>query len=80
MPFVLSRCQFPLRLAYSITMNKAQRLTFAKVGLRMERPYFAHGQLYVALSRARRFANVKVESLGSTRQGTHNGDIFTANV
>ncbi|XP_065907872.1 uncharacterized protein [Dysidea avara] len=80
MPFVLSRCQFPLRLAYSMTINKAQGQTFAKVGLHMERPCFAHGQLYVALSRARRFADVKVEILGSTRQGTHNGDTFTANV
>ena len=58
MPFVLSRCQFPLRLAYFMTISKAQGQTFSKVGLRMERPSFAHGQLHVALSRARRFANV----------------------
>ena len=48
MPFVLSRCQFPLRLAYSMTINKAQGLTFSKVGIDMQRPCFSRGQLYVA--------------------------------
>jgi len=46
----------------------------------MERPCFAHGQLYVALSRARRFADVQVEILDSNTQGTHDGDTYTTNV
>ena len=36
MPFVLTRCQFPLRLSYSMTINKAQGQTFGKVGIYME--------------------------------------------
>ena len=52
MPFTLCRRQFPLRLAYSMTINKAQGQTFEKVGLYLQRPYFSHGQLYVAFSRA----------------------------
>ena len=52
MPFVLVWCQFPLRLAYSMEINKAQGQTFSKVGIYMERPCFSHGQLYVAMSRS----------------------------
>ena len=33
LPFVLERHQFPLRLAYSMTINKAQGQTFVKVGI-----------------------------------------------
>jgi len=46
----------------------------------MERPCFAYGQLYVALSKVCRFADVKVEILGSNTQVTHDGDTYTAYV
>ena len=80
MPFVLSQCQFPLRLAYSMTINKAQGQTFSKVWIYMQRPCFSHGQLYVAMSRARRFADVKVEIINNARQGKHRGGMYTPNV
>ena len=81
MPYVLSQCQFSLRLAYySMTINKAQGKTFAKVSLYMEKPRFSHGQLYVALSRARRLDDITVEVLDSTRQGQHRSGTYTAKV
>ena len=47
----LERQQFPVRLAFSITINKAQGQTLKKVGLYIDSPLFAHGHLYTALSR-----------------------------
>jgi len=43
--------QFPFRLAWAITIHKSQGKTFEKVILDIGRGTFAHGQMYVALSR-----------------------------
>lgn len=53
LPFRLRRRQFPIRLSFAMTINKAQGQSFSKVGVVLPDPIFAHGQLYVALSRAR---------------------------
>ena len=51
-PFTMVRRQFPIRLAFAMTINKAQGQSLKRVGIYLKRPVFAHGQLYVALSRA----------------------------
>ena len=43
--------QYPLRLAWSVTIHKSQGKTFDKVIIDIGRGTFAHGQMYVALSR-----------------------------
>jgi ATP-dependent exoDNAse (exonuclease V) alpha subunit len=52
LPFEMSRTQFPLKLAYAMTINKAQGQSLNRVGLYLDKQVFSHGQLYVALSRA----------------------------
>ena len=44
--------QYPVRLAFALTINQSQGQSFERVGLLLHDPVFAHGQWYVALSRA----------------------------
>jgi hypothetical protein len=50
---VIDRLQFPLQLAFAMTVHKAQGQTLEFAALDCTTPCFAHGQLYVALSRVR---------------------------
>ncbi|MCO5550239.1 hypothetical protein L7F22_003722 [Adiantum nelumboides] len=60
LPFALRRRQFPVRLAFGMTINKSQGQSIAHLGLYLVTPVFTHGQLYVALSRARSAMGVKI--------------------
>ena len=40
------RLQFPIRLAFAMTINKSQGQTMTICGLDLENPCFSHGQLY----------------------------------
>ncbi|XP_027171705.1 ATP-dependent DNA helicase PIF1-like [Coffea eugenioides] len=58
LPFI--RTQFPVRLCFALTINKSQGQTLDYVGIYLREPVFSHGQLYVALSRAKASAAVKI--------------------
>ncbi|XP_055306971.1 uncharacterized protein LOC129571224 [Sitodiplosis mosellana] len=51
MPFSFKRLQFPIRIAFAITINKSQGQSMEVCGINLEYPVFSHGQLYVACSR-----------------------------
>ncbi|XP_060874799.1 uncharacterized protein LOC132948382 [Metopolophium dirhodum] len=50
-PFKFGRILFPVKLAFAMIINKAQRQTLDVAGIDLSIQCFSHGQLYVALSR-----------------------------
>ena len=72
LPFTLKRRQFPLRLGFSMTVNKSQGQTFSKVGVYLPDSVLSHGQLYVAFSRVRREEDLKVFIGGRNPRVTSN--------
>ena len=58
--FLLKCHQFPVNLAFVLTINKAQGQSVKEVGIDLRIPVFSHGQLYVALSRATNSRNIHV--------------------
>lgn len=80
-PYEFVRTQFSVRACFSMTINKSQGQTFrGKVAIMLDPPVFAHGQLYVALSRLSTFRNavIMVKSLPTDFEQT--SQLITKNV
>jgi len=50
--------QYPIRLSWAVTIHKSQGKTFDKVIIDLGHGTFAHGQIYVALSRCTSFDGI----------------------
>ena len=59
-PFLLKRCQFPVRLSFAMTINKAEVQSLKYVGIHLMSSIFCLGQLYVALSRTTSSQNLLI--------------------
>ncbi|XP_065650729.1 ATP-dependent DNA helicase PIF6-like [Hydra vulgaris] len=51
LPLGFKRLQFPVKLAFAMTINKAQGQSLKVAGINLEQLCFSHGQLYVACYR-----------------------------
>ena len=72
LPFKLRRRQFPIRLSFAMTINKSQEQTFNRLELLLPQPVFTHGQLYVAFSRVRSLASIRVQVVQGNRNSIAN--------
>ena len=59
-PWTMIRIQFPVRLCFAMTIHKGQGQSMQRVGVYVAQQMFAHGQLYVAVSRAMLAAGLKI--------------------
>jgi len=60
LPVPLKRLQFPVKLAFAMTINKSQGQPVEYVGINLQTSVFSHRQLYVAFSRCTSALNILV--------------------
>ena len=75
--FQLNQRQYPICLAFAMTINKSQGQSLRVVGISLENDVFARGQLYVALSRASNPQNVKVLTRDNAHVGMTKNIVFS---
>jgi len=59
-PFEVKQVQFPIKLCFAMSINKAQGQTLKVAGLDITNPCFIHGQFYVVCSRVSSAKNLYV--------------------
>ena len=59
-PYAFRRIQFPVRLAFAMTINKSQGQTLQRVGISLFKEVFSHGQLYTGFTRTTSGGNMRL--------------------
>jgi len=57
---LLKRLQFPVKLAFAMTINKSQEQSVDHIGISLQISVFLHRQLYVVFSRCTSVLNISV--------------------
>ncbi|CAA7019287.1 unnamed protein product [Microthlaspi erraticum] len=60
LPFAMRRKQFPIAVAYAMTVRQSQGQRLSRVGLYLPRKPFFHGQLHVGISKVKSNDGLKV--------------------
>src|SRR5438105_9332610 len=79
-PFKFKRKQFPIRVSFAMTIDKAQGQTTPHVGIYPPNPVFSHGQLYVSMSRATARSNLKVLAATTNDENIESDGTLTKNI
>lgn len=66
------RLQFPIKIAFVLTINKSQGQSYNEIGIDLQQEVFSHGQLYVSMTRATDPENLHIL--------TKDTDAFTKNI
>ncbi len=74
----LSRTQFPLKLAWAVTIHKSQGLTLDKVYLDLGDKDFAHGLSFVGLSRVKTLSGLLLKEAFPMSRLQKTRDTFTS--
>jgi ATP-dependent DNA helicase PIF1 len=80
LPFQIKRKQFPVQVAFAMTIKKAQGQSVTKLAVYLPQPVFSHDQFFVALSRATSRANVRLLIRTPEKPEGLSGSSFTRNL
>jgi hypothetical protein len=78
--FTFTRIQFPINVAFAMTIHKSEGQTLQQVGLYLPDPVFTHGMLYTALSRCTTRKGVTVLLGVNQRPPDKHEGWYTANI
>ena len=79
--FILTRRQFPVRLAFAMTINKSQGQSLSKTAIYLSQSVFSHGKLFVSMSRGGDPQNTKMFlTTIPGKQGIIDNGNYTANI
>ena len=78
--YEFKRRQFPITLAFAMTINKSQGQTMKHTAIYLPKPVFEHGQLYVAVSRVTTPENLKIFLQNATHHGYIEEQWITLNI